>query len=81
MLKVEFRLGGRLVRPNDIGKQLERAILQQVQGDISQKLRDVRDPETGQPPTVTFVGRTVDDLSFEVAGSPALIEEVRRRLQ
>lgn len=81
MVKVEFKLNGRLVRPNDIANQLERAMLKQVQDGITKKLRSVRDPETGAAPTVKVIGRSLDNLSFEVAGSPTLIEEVKRRLR
>jgi len=81
MVKVEFKLNGRSVRPNDIANQLEKAMVKQVQDGITKKLRNVRDPETGAAPTVKVVGRSLDNLSFEVMGSPALIEEVKRRLR
>lgn len=81
MVKVEFKLNGRSVRPNDIASQLEKAMFMQVHDRITQKLRTVRDPKTGAVPTVRVVGRSLDNLSFEVSGSPALIEEVKRRLR
>jgi hypothetical protein len=81
MLKIEWKLNGRKIRPNDIANQLERAMLSQVEEVVRSKLRGVRDAETGAAPTVTVVGRSLDNLSFEVSGSPALIEEVKRRLQ
>lgn len=81
MVKVEFKLNGRSVRPNDIASQLEKAMLRQVQDGITKRLQNVRDPETGVTPTVRVVGRSLNNLSFEVAGSPALIEEVKRRLR
>ncbi|GLR50477.1 hypothetical protein KYK30_01755 [Shinella yambaruensis] len=81
MVKVEFKLNGRSVRPNNIANQLERAMLKQVQDGITKKLRSVRDPETGAAPTVKVIGRSLNNLSFEVAGSPTLIEEVKRRLR
>jgi hypothetical protein len=81
MVRVEFRLNGRSVRPNDIADQLERAMLKQMQDGVAKKLRNVRDPKTGAAPTVRVVGRSLNNLSFEVAGSPALIEEVKRRLR
>jgi len=80
MVKVEFRLNGRTVRPNDIANQLEKAMLKQVQEGIEKKLRSVRDPDTGAAPKVTVTGRSLDSLAFEVSGSPALIDEVKRRL-
>ena len=81
MLKIEWKLNGRKIRPNDIANQLERAMLSQVEEMVRGKLRDVHDPETGAAPTIMVVGRSLDNLSFEVSGSPALIEEVKRRLQ
>lgn len=81
MLKIEWKLNGRTIRPNDIANQLERAMLSQIEEMVRGKLRGVRDPETGGAPTITVVGRSLDNLSFEVSGSPALIEEVKRRLQ
>lgn len=81
MLKVEFKLNGRSVRPNEIANQLERAMLKQVEEEIATKLRNVRDPHTGTAPVVEIVGRSLDKLSFEVSGSPALIEEAKRHLR
>lgn len=81
MLKIEWKLNGRKVRPNDIANQLERAMLSQIEEMVRGKLRGVRNPETGAAPTITVVGRSLDNRSFEVSGSPALIEEVKRRLQ
>jgi hypothetical protein len=80
MIDIEFKLNGRKVRPNDIANELERATLKQVQDNIAQKLRGIRDPETGEAPKVTVKGRGLNDLSFEVSGSEALIAEVKRRL-
>ena len=81
MLKIEWKLSGRKVWPNDIANQLERAMLSQIEEMVRGKLRGVRDPETGAAPTITVFGRSLDNLSFEVTGSPALIKEVKRRLQ
>ena len=81
MLKIEWKLNGRTIRPNDNDNQLERAMLSQIEEMVRGKLRGVRDPETGAAPTITVVGRSLDNLSFDVSGSPALIEEVKRRLQ
>lgn len=55
-------------------------MLKQVRDNIAQKLRGIRDPETGEAPKVTVKGRGLNDLSFEVSGSEALIAEVKRRL-
>lgn len=81
MIDIEFKLNGRKVRPNNLGNQLEKAMLKQVRDNVASKLRGVRDPETGEHPKVTIQGRSLDDLSFEVSGSPKLIEEVKLRLR
>ena len=47
---------------------------------MAQKLRGIRDPETGERPTVIVKGRSLDALSFEVSGPETLIEEVKRKL-
>lgn len=80
MIDVEFKLNGRSVRPDDLANELERAMLKQVRQNIAEKLRGIRDPETGEAPKVTVKGRGLNDLSFEVSGSEALVAEVKRRL-
>lgn len=80
MIDIDFKLNGRMVRPDDIADELERAMLTQVRDDIAQKLHGIRDPETGAAPKVTMKGSGLNDLSFEVSGSEALVEEVKRRL-
>ena len=81
MIDIEFKLNGRKVRPNDIGNQLEKAMFMHVRDGISAKLRGVSDPEIGSSPKVIVKGRSLDDLSLEVSGSPKLIEEVKRLLR
>lgn len=74
MVKVEFKMNGRSVRSDAIANQLEKAVLNQVQDGIKEKLRSVHDPENGDSPTVTATGRSLDNLSFEVSSFAALIE-------
>lgn len=81
MIDIEFQLNGRKVRPNDVGNQLEKAIFSQVRDNITGKLRGISDPESGNRPKVIVKGRSLDNLSFEISGSPKLIEEVKRRLR
>ncbi|EHK57055.1 hypothetical protein MAXJ12_11817 [Mesorhizobium alhagi CCNWXJ12-2] len=58
MIKVEFKINRRTVRPSDIANQLERAMFEQVRDGIAQKLQNVRDPETDVEPTITMMGRS-----------------------
>jgi hypothetical protein len=43
-------------------------------------VQSVRDPDSGAAPKITVTGRALDSLAFEVSGSPALINEVKRCL-
>ena len=80
MIEIEFKINDRKVSPNNIGNQLEKAMLSQIRDNIVNKLKGLRDPKTGKQPKLTVQGRSLNDLSFEVSGSPELIEEVKRRL-
>ena len=81
MVRVEFKLNGCTVRPDQIANQLEKALFKEVENNIRKKLRNVRDPETGARPTVQVVGQSLKNLSFQVSDVARLIEEVKRRLQ
>lgn len=63
MVKVEFKLNGRTVRPDQIANQLEKALFKEVESNIRKKLWNVRDPETGASPTVPG-SRTVSQKSL-----------------
>jgi len=80
MIDIEFSIGGRKIRPNQIAGELERAMFMEVRDNIAKKLRSVRDPETGQAPKIVVKGRSLAELTFEVSGSESVIEEVKRRL-
>jgi hypothetical protein len=77
---ITFEFNGRKVRPDQMKDALERAMLERVRDQLVRKVGSVRDPETGAAPKLRVTGRRLDDLKIEVEGSPALIEEVQRRL-
>ena len=41
----------------------------------------IRDPDTGEFPTVVVRGRSLDDLKIHVEGSPEVIALVQQRLE
>ena len=81
MIEVSFEIGGRKVRPNQIKDALERAVFEQVRDNLVRQVGNARDPETGARPKLRVTGRSLDNLKIKVEGSPALIEEVERRLR
>ena len=80
MVNLTFEIGGRKVEPNNIANALERLVLQKVRETIEGKIRDIRDPVTGERPRVVAKGANLGNLSFEVSGSEVLVAEVKRRL-
>ena len=80
MIKISFEINGRPVTPANIGDALEAAVLQELQDTIHSKLAGIRDPDTGEFPTVAVRGSSLENLSFVVNGSPKLIEIVTQRL-
>lgn len=81
MIDISFRIGGRKVRPDQIGNMLERAMLESVRKQLVAKVGSIRDPETGAAPKLRVTGNKLSELKVEVEGSPALIAEVRMRLE
>ncbi|NND43096.1 MAG: toll/interleukin-1 receptor domain-containing protein [Boseongicola sp.] len=78
---ITFEIGGRRVKPENIADALEAAILEAIAGQIREKIGSIRDPQTGEFPTIVMRGESLDDLSMHVEGSPALIEAVRARME
>lgn len=78
---ITFEIGGRRVKPENIADAFEAAMLKAIAGQIREKLGSIRDPQTGEFPTIVMRGESLDDLSMHVEGSPALIEAVRSRME
>ena len=80
MFEISFEINGRKVHPDRIGDEFEKAMYQAVKEELTNKVGNIRDPITGERPTLTVKGRSWEDLAIEVHGSQALIEEVKRQL-
>lgn len=82
---IEFRMGGRRIRPDQFSKELEKAVTKVaqkgMQEEIGKKLRGICDPKTGAKPKVTQKGKTLSNLSFEISGSDSVMEQVSKRLK
>jgi hypothetical protein len=77
---IQFEIGGKKVRPEKIGDALMQAVMEKLSAQIRERIGSIRDPETGEFPTVVMRGDSLDDLHMHVEGSPELIELVRRRM-
>jgi len=80
MIDISFEINGRKVNPSQLTDVLECAVVQGVRDKLTQAVSDARDPKTGERPKLKVKGRSLDNLSIEVEGSPELIAEVKRRL-
>lgn len=80
MVKINFEINGQSVSTADLKDALQVAITEELQQRIRSKLAGVRDPETGEFPLVAVQGSGLEDLSFEVTGSPELLEIANQRL-
>lgn len=77
---IRFEIGGRQVDPGNLSDALMAAMLESIKAQIEEKVGTIRDPETGEFPTVVVRGNDLDNLKLHVDGSPAIIALVRERL-
>ena len=80
MIDISFEINGRKGNPNQIGNALEQALLSSIKDEVTQKVRSIRDPKTGERPKIKVKGRSIDSLSFEISGSEDLVARVRKAL-
>jgi hypothetical protein len=80
MIDISFEINGRKIRPNQVTNELERALIQQIEQHIRDKLRHVRDPGTGLRPKIRVKGHNLRNLQLEVSGPESILEETKRLL-
>lgn len=77
---IRFEINGRRIDLDKIEDALMAAVLEGVRTQVREKIGAIRDPETGEFPTVVVRGKGLDDLKMHVDGSPAVIALVKQRL-
>ena len=77
---IRFEIGGRTVSPNNIKDELMRAVLKGMKEQIHEQVGAIRDPKTGEFPTVVVRGNDMENLKIHVEGSPEVIALVQDRL-
>lgn len=77
---IRFKIGGRPVSPGNMADALQQAMLEQVEQNLRERIGSIRQPETGEFPTIMVSGDSLDTLSLHVEGSPELVALVRQRL-
>lgn len=81
MIDISFEINGRKVSSERIASEMEKAMFESIKKDLTEKLRRVRDPISGERPKVTVRGRSIDNLEIEVEGSEKVIELAAQRLR
>jgi hypothetical protein len=77
---IKFKIGGRTVDPRNLEDAMMAMMLESVRKQITEKVGGIRDPDTGEFPTIVVHGDSIDKLSCQVEGSPKLVALVKERL-
>lgn len=77
---IKFVMGGRTVDPRNMKDALMVTALESIRAQITEKVGALRDPDTGEFPTIVVRGDDIENLNLHVEGSPALIAKVKERL-
>lgn len=77
---IRFCIGGRSVNPRDLEDAVTAAILEKIGDEVRAKIGSIRDPDTGEFPTVIIFGDSIEQLSVRIEASPKLVQLVKERL-
>src|SRR4051794_18393032 len=74
-----IKWNGKTIARRDIGQAMMRDLVKTLGAEISERICEIRDPKTGEFPTVVIHGEKLEDLSFTIEGSAELLEIVTQR--
>ena len=77
---IRFSIGGRTVEPENLKDALMATVLKGLREKIRQQVGSIRDPDTGEFPTVIVRGDSIDNLTLHVEGSEKLVAVVKEKL-
>jgi len=77
---IKFSIGGRDADPQNLEDALMAAALESVRDQITERIGTIRDPKTGEFPTVVVSGDSLDHLTLHVEGSDQLVALVKEHL-
>ena len=81
MFKTSLELNGRPVRSGALGRELEKAMVKEVEDSVKKTVSQVHCRTHGQVARVTVRGRTLRNMEFDISGCcDDLVNEVRQRL-
>jgi hypothetical protein len=68
------------MRPGELDKALHTGLVAGVAEELRERIGAIRDPATGNFPTVIVRGQSLDDMHLVVEGDPAVLERVSEAL-
>ena len=81
MIDIQFEIDGKAVKINNIADALERAMFDTIAENLRTTLGGMRDPDTGEFPTVVVRGSSLENMAISVEGSDAVVALATERLQ
>jgi hypothetical protein len=79
-MSVTLKYDGKTFSARSIERDLMKAAVQAVAGELQERIGAVRDPQTGEFPTVLVRGDSLDDMSLIAESSPRLLEIIKGQL-
>ena len=70
----------RSVRPGELAQVLQKSVVTAVADRLRERIGAIRDPDTGNFPTVVVRGQSLEDLHVVVEGDAGVLERVRETL-
>lgn len=77
---ITFSIDGKSFDPRNLKDAVMASVLENVREQIRTRVGNIRDPQTGEFPTIVIRGMSLDNLQVHVEGSPEVIALVNKRL-
>jgi hypothetical protein len=81
MFKMDLKFNGRSIRPDQLAREMEKAMLKKVEDSVKKTVSRIRCRTHGQHARVSVRRATGSKMNFDVSGCcDELIDEVRKQL-
>lgn len=79
MLEIHFEVDGRKLDPCFIGDSVTKAVLLRAARQVKQRFADIHIPDSCDSLRILIKGRDLNNLKYELYGSPEVMELVRQQ--
>ena len=82
MIKLEVRLNGKKIKPENLKNEIEKDLLRTMIDSIRKPIKGMRCKIHGEAPKVTVSGKSLKNLSVQVGGCcQEFIDEVTKKIE